>query len=357
MINRLKQLRAMMKENELESFLVTDPLTIRYLANFTGTTALLFITSTEQILITDSRYAEQASNQSLSFKIIKLQSSNLWFEDILKIIKSKNIKNVGFETTMTYFQYLQFKEKLPADVRPIATAKLVEKIREVKDEVEIDIIIQACKIADAAFDYILGEIKPGVVEIEIANKLEFFMRNLGATGLAFSTIVASGVRSSMPHGVASEKKIVQGDIVTLDYGCRYKGYVSDMTRTIAVGKPDDTLKEIYNIVLESQKRAIDIVKPGTLTLEYDNAARSYITEKGYGKNFSHSIGHGIGLEVHEGPDMLKKRKKYLQKNHVITAEPGIYLPGIGGVRIEDDLLITSDGHQLLTKSPKELIIL
>jgi Xaa-Pro aminopeptidase len=357
MINRLKQLKAIMQDNELESFFVTDPLTIRYLANFTGTTALLFFTLTEQFLITDSRYAEQANNQSLNFEIIKIRSSNLWFEDISKIIKSKNIKNVGFETTMTYLQYLQLKENLPANVRTIATTKLVEKIREIKDEAEIAIITQACKIADAAFDYILGEIKPGVEEIEIANKLEFFMRNLGATGLAFNTVVASGVRSSMPHGVASKKKIAQGDIVTLDYGCRYKGYVSDMTRTIALGKPDNTLKKIYNIVLEAQKRAIDIAKPGTLTLEYDKAARSYITQKGYGKNFSHGIGHGIGLEVHEGPYILKKRKKYLQKNHVITAEPGIYLPGIGGVRIEDDLLITADGHRLLTKSPKELIIL
>ncbi|MDR0690732.1 MAG: aminopeptidase P family N-terminal domain-containing protein, partial [Streptococcaceae bacterium] len=211
MKNRLKQLRAMMQDRKLESFFATDPFTVRYLANFTGTTGFLFFTLTDQFFIVDSRYGEQASEEAPNFEILKIQTSNDWFEEIFKIVQSKDIKNIGFETTIIYLQYLQLKKSLPTNANLVTTTKLVEEIREVKNEVEIATITKACAIVDAAFDYILGEIKPGVAEIEIANKLEFFMRKLGATNLAFSTIVASGVRSCMPHGVASNKKIAKGD--------------------------------------------------------------------------------------------------------------------------------------------------
>ncbi|EAG2965084.1 peptidase M24 family protein, partial [Listeria monocytogenes] len=234
---------------------------------------------------------------------------------------------------------------------------MIEALREVKDEEEIALIQQACHIADQGFEHILKMIRPGMTEIEVANQLDFFMRSLGATSVSFETIVASGLRSAMPHGVASEKVIEQGDLITLDFGCYYQSYVSDMTRTFAVGDPGDKLKEIYQIVLEAQEKVLAAAKPGMTGIELDAIARDHIASFGYGDAFGHSTGHGIGLEIHEGPNVSFRADKAFVVGNVITDEPGIYLPGIGGVRIEDDLLITETGNKVLTHSPKELIIL
>lgn len=196
-----------------------------------------------------------------------------------------------------------------------------------------------------------------MTEIEIANQLDFYMRAQGASGISFETIVASGLRSAMPHGVASEKIIEKGDFVTLDFGCYYQGYVSDMTRTFAVGEPAPRLKEIYQIVLDAQLAVLAEAKPGLTGIQLDAVAREYIASHGYGEAFGHSTGHGIGLEIHEGPNVSFRADKQFVPGNVITDEPGIYLPGIGGVRIEDDLLITAEGNRVLTHSTKELIIL
>ncbi len=234
---------------------------------------------------------------------------------------------------------------------------MIEELREIKDEEEIAIIEKACSIADLAYDHILKMIQPGMTEIEVANQLDFYMRSLGASGVSFETIVASGLRSAMPHGVASKKIIEQGDLITIDFGCYYEGYVSDMTRTFAIGDPGEQLKEIYQIVLEAQLAVLEVAKPGVTGKQLDAVARDYITKHGYGEAFGHSTGHGIGLEIHEGPNVSVRAEKQFVPGNIITDEPGIYLPGIGGVRIEDDLLITSDGNRVLTHSPKELIIL
>jgi Xaa-Pro aminopeptidase len=229
------------------------------------------------------------------------------------------------------------------------------KIREVKEEDEIDLIKKACEITDKAFEYILGEIKVGVSEIELANKLDFYMRSLGASGVSFETIVASGVRSAMPHGVASEKSIQKGELITFDFGCVYKGYVSDMTRTVAFGEVAPELKEIYQIVLEAQLKVIELAGPGVKISTLDNTARGWIEQHGYGKNFGHALGHGIGLELHETPFLSGRVDDVLVKGNIVTDEPGIYIEGLGGVRIEDDLLITDDGVEVLNKSPKHFI--
>jgi len=234
---------------------------------------------------------------------------------------------------------------------------LIEKIREVKTEEEIEIIQEAVNIVEKAYDYILGYVKPGITEIEVANELDFYMRNLGATGVSFDTIVASGVRSAMPHGVASDKVIEEGDMVTIDFGCYYKGYTSDMTRTFAVGDPGEELKKIYEIVFEANKKVTEAAKPGMTGAELDAIARDYITEHGYGDAFGHTTGHGIGLEVHEGPAISFRNEEELVVNNVITNEPGIYIPGLGGVRIEDDLVITETGNLNLMTSSKELVII
>lgn len=210
---------------------------------------------------------------------------------------------------------------------------------------------------DQGFAFVLEMIKPGMTEIEVANQLDFFMRSKGASGVSFETIVASGLRSAMPHGVASHKVIEKGELITLDFGCYYEGYVSDMTRTFAIGSIQPKLKEIYDIVLEAQLKVLAEAKPGLTGIQLDAIARDHIASYGYGDAFGHSTGHGIGLEIHEGPNVSFRADKQFVPGNVITDEPGIYLPGIGGVRIEDDLLITAEGNRVLTHAPKELIIL
>ncbi|ASZ08004.1 MULTISPECIES: M24 family metallopeptidase [Enterococcus] len=354
MMVRVEKLRKKMQEENLDSFLVTSPYNLRYLTNFTGTTGLAVITLDKAFFITDFRYTEQAANQAQGFEIIK--NVGPIFDEVADLVKRENLNALAFEeTTVSFLEYSVLEEIINAELIPVSG--MIEELREVKDEEEIAIIEKACSIADMAYDHILKMIRPGMTEIEVANQVDFYMRSLGATSVSFDTIVASGLRSAMPHGVASEKVIEQGDLITLDFGCYYQGYVSDMTRTFAIGDPGEKLKEIYQIVLDAQLAVLDAAKPGLTGIQLDAVARDYITKYGYGEAFGHSTGHGIGLEIHEGPNVSSRAEKQFVPGNVITDEPGIYLPGIGGVRIEDDLLITKDGNRVLTHSPKELIIL
>lgn len=354
MMVRVEKLRKKMQEENLDSFLVTSPYNLRYLTNFTGTTGLAVITLDKAFFITDFRYTEQAANQAQGFEIIK--NVGPIFDEVADLVKRENLNALAFEeTTVSFLEYSVLEEIINAELIPVSG--MIEELREVKDEEEIAIIEKACSIADMAYDHILKMIRPGMTEIEVANQVDFYMRSLGATSVSFDTIVASGLRSAMPHGVASEKVIEQGDLITLDFGCYYQGYVSDMTRTFAMGDPGEKLKEIYQIVLDAQLAVLDAAKPGFTGIQLDAVARDYITKYGYGEAFGHSTGHGIGLEIHEGPNVSSRAEKQFVPGNVITDEPGIYLPGIGGVRIEDDLLITKDGNRVLTHSPKELIIL
>ncbi|MHC5227014.1 M24 family metallopeptidase [Enterococcus sp. LJL99] len=354
MLARVNKLRALMKKNELAGFLVTSSYNLRYLTNFTGTAGLALITQDDAFFITDFRYTEQAAEQIDGYEIIK-HNADIYGE-VVKLIESKKLTNLAFEENFISFaEYSALEEIIPCDLIPVAG--MIEELREVKDEEEIAIIQKACSIADLGFKHILTVIKPGMTEIEVANQLDFYMRSLGATSVSFDTIVASGLRSAMPHGVASDKIIEKGDMITLDFGCYYDGYVSDMTRTFAIGEPSDKLKEIYQIVLEAQLKVIDEAKPGLTGIQLDAIARDHIASYGYGEAFGHSTGHGIGLEIHEGPNVSFRADKQFVTGNVITDEPGIYLPGIGGVRIEDDLLITDNGNRVLTQAPKELIIL
>lgn len=354
MQKRVENLRKQMREEGIQGFLITSPYNLRYLTNFTGTTGWAFITLDQAYFMTDFRYTEQAEKQCVGYEIVK-NVAPLPVE-MARVINPLDLKNVAFEEEqVSHALYLMLEELI--DTELVGVAGMIEELREVKDDEEIATIKKACAIADAAFAHIVEFITPGKTEIEVANELDFYMRSLGATGVSFETIVASGIRSAMPHGVASGKVIEHGDFVTLDYGCYYNGYVSDMTRTISMGQPKEKLAEIYDIVLTAQLKVIDAARPGMTGIELDAVARDYITEKGYGEAFGHSTGHGIGLEIHEGPNVSRLAEKPFVAKNVITDEPGIYLPGIGGVRIEDDLLITNDGCEVLTKSPKELIIL
>lgn len=353
-MGRVTKLQAVLKEEHMDAILVTSQYNLRYVSRFTGTTGLAVITQDEAFFVTDFRYTQQAAKQAQGFEIVR--NVGLIFQEVKKIVDEKGISTLGFEDAYVSFRSFEELEGLLAcDLIP--ASGMIEELREVKEEEELALIRKAAEIADEGFRYILDHIKPGVSEIEIANKLDFRMRELGATGVSFDTIVASGYRSAMPHGVASHKLIEKGDFVTLDFGCYYEGYVSDMTRTVSVGEPDAKLKEIYEIVLEAQLRVNAQAKAGMTGVEVDSIARDYITEKGYGEYFGHSNGHGIGLEIHEGPNTSQKATKVLVPGNVITNEPGIYLDGIGGVRIEDDLIITADGNEIITHSPKELLIL
>ncbi|MGX7194789.1 M24 family metallopeptidase [Enterococcus moraviensis] len=354
MMVRVNKLRELMKKNDLSGFLVTSPYNLRYLTNFTGTTGLAVITLDKAFFVTDFRYTEQAAAQAQGFEIV--QNTGPIYDEVVAISEKEQLANLAFEETFVSFaEYSLLEEIIPCDLIPVAG--LIEELREVKDEEEIAIIEKACSIADLGFKHILTVIKPGMSEIEIANQLDFYMRSLGASGVSFETIVASGVRSAMPHGVASEKIIEKGDLITLDFGCYYQGYVSDMTRTFAIGEPDSKLKDIYQIVLEAQLKVLDEAKPGLTGIQLDAIARDHIASYGYGDAFGHSTGHGIGLEIHEGPNVSFRADQQFVPGNVITDEPGIYLPGLGGVRIEDDLVITKEGNRVLTHSPKELIII
>lgn len=353
-MKRIEKVREYLAKEQLDGIWVSNSKNLRYLANFTGSAGEIIITADKAYFITDFRYTEQAGQQAKGFEIV-IHKGDL-YQSLADIMTKDGIKKLAIEADeLSLSLYRKVADIFPAEL--IETQNVIENIRLIKDEAELEILKEACKITDEAFDHILTFIKPGVSEIAVANELEHFLKGKGAEGMSFDTIVASGVRSAMPHGVASEKLIEQGDMVTLDFGCYYKGYSSDITRTIAVGEVDPKLKEIYQIVLDAHLKVIAEAKAGMTGKEIDAIARDYITEKGYGEYFGHSTGHGLGLDVHEQPTVSVRGENVILENMVITDEPGIYIAGLGGVRIEDDLIIHKDGVESINRSAKELIIL
>jgi Xaa-Pro aminopeptidase len=353
-MSRIDHLREKFKTSEIDGMLVTSSSNRRYLSNFTGTAGVLLISTSKAKLITDFRYIDQANEQASEFEII--QHTGAIQAEIAKQAHELGIKKLGFEQDyLTYSTYNTYDEIIEAELVPITG--LIEKLRLIKDSSELKILKEAAEIADATFEHIVNYIKPGMTELEVSNELEFFIRDQGATSSSFAIIVASGVRSALPHGVASNKIIKNGEFVTLDFGALYKGYCSDITRTVAVGEPIDELKKIYDIVLQAQLRGLQEIKPGITGKHADQIPRDYITEHGYGEYFGHSTGHGIGLDVHEGPSLSSKSDVSLEPGMVVTVEPGIYMSGLGGVRIEDDTVITEAGNEKLTHSTKDLLII
>ncbi|KOF09548.1 Xaa-Pro dipeptidase [Planococcus glaciei] len=351
---KLQKLRKEMEQQQIEALLITSQYNLRYITEFTGTAGLALVTPHKAYFITDFRYTEQAGEQVKDFDVVQAKTNLL--EEAAELVKNLAVKSLAFEKDyVTYAAFLDYEAKIEAELQPVSG--LIEKIRMIKTPEEVSILKAAAKIADDAFEHICKFIKVGQTELEISNELEFFMRKQGATSSSFDTIVASGLRSALPHGVATEKRIENGDFITLDYGALYNGYISDITRTVAVGEPSDKLKEIYQVVLDAQVLGVEKIGPGMTGIEADAIARDYIKSKGYGEAFGHSTGHGIGLEVHEAPGLSFKSQTVLEPGMAVTVEPGIYLPGIGGVRIEDDILITESGNERLTHSTKELRIL
>ena len=332
-----------------EAFFVTSPENLYYFSGFTGGEGALFLTREERLLFTDSRYTVQAKLEAPDFEVYDVAE-----KPISGFLKTRH-EPIGFEDGFCTFRtFLNYKKAMP-DVAFVPASDEIQKVRMVKTSAEIALIEKAASIADDAFTYILPRIAPGKSEREIALDLEFFMRKNGAEGTSFETISVSGVRSSMPHGTATDKRLETGDFLTLDFGCKYKGYCSDMTRTVVIGKASAQQKEIYETVLSAQRAALENIRAGAKTKEIDAVARKIIDEAGFKGCFGHGLGHSLGLEVHEKPSLSPKSEDVLKENMLMTVEPGIYIDGFGGVRIEDLVVVTKDGYKNLTHSPKELI--
>jgi Xaa-Pro aminopeptidase len=347
---RLASLRAKMDEEDLEALWVTGPANRRYLTGFTGTSGYVLVTLHKAVFFTDFRYMEQAAGQVKNCEI-RQHGPNV-LPDLKAALEEERIVRLGFEQEhVSYGTYLELARDLPG-VELVPAKGLVEQLRMVKDAGEVEILRQAARIADEAFEHILSFVRPGVTEKEVAWELETFMRSKGADSASFDTIVASGARSALPHGVASDKPIAEGELVTFDFGAYYRGYCSDLTRTVMVGKETGKHREIYDIVLEAQMHALENLRPGMTGKEADALTRNIIQRYGYSDYFGHGTGHGIGLEIHEAPWLSVTGETVLQPGMTVTVEPGIYLPGFGGVRIEDDVVITDTGAERLTASPK-----
>ncbi len=355
-MGRINAIREALNGYKADSFLVTNLTSIKYLSGFMGSAGVIFITPKKAYFVTDFRYKTVVKDTvSGSFEtIISKQGS---FDFLKKIAKKEKIKSVGFESgTMNYAAYESLNDMLDSKLVPIQG--LVETITAVKTANELDCIRKAVEITDNAFGHILGAIRPGsTTERELAADITYIQMKLGGERNAFDPIVASGPNSALPHAHPTNRVIQRGDMLTLDYGTAYKGFNSDMTRTVAVGEVSDELRNIYNIVLEAQLKALELIKKGASCKKVDAAARNYIKENGFGENFGHGLGHGLGYDVHEAPRFNQFSKSKLEINNVMTVEPGIYVEGLGGVRIEDDVVITEDGCEILNRSPKELIVL
>lgn len=351
MSNTASRVKALMENfSDIDSILITDIENIFYLSNFTGSNAILFISDYGCNLITDSRYTLQASMECPDFNVIEYDSPGM-YNILNSLIEKSHASNVGFEAgTISYRTYLDFLEKLSVSVVP--TYSLVENLRLYKDLDEIEIIKEAARLIDKVWNIASKEIKAGMTEWELAVLLEENMRRLGASKIGFDSIVAAGNFAACPHHSPTQKKIELFDMVKCDFGCILNNYNADITRTVFMGDPDKKFQEIYNVVLEAQLESIAAIKPGMLGKDIDKIARDVISKAGYGKYFGHSLGHSMGINVHDGPGFSPSSNVVLKPGFVGTVEPGIYIPGWGGVRIEDDIIVTETGCEVITNSPK-----
>ena len=357
MTMRLQNLRNALKEKRLSGLLVSTPENRRYLSGFTGSAGNLLITQDDAVLATDFRYIEQAGHQAPDFRIARVGPGHDWF---LQLLAETGVRRLGFESedmSVALHQRLTrtIKEstaKGNQKVRLVATAGITEELRALKDPDEMQLLQRAIDIADQAMDRVTPTIRAGQTEQEVAWRLEVAMRELGAEGPSFDTIVGSGPNGALPHHRAGERAIQEGEPIVIDMGARYQGYCSDLTRTIVVGSPDETFRRVYDTVLGAQLTAIATVQTGMTGAEADGLARKVIEEAGYGESFGHGLGHGVGLAVHEYPRVGPTGQDVLQEGMAFTIEPGIYLSGWGGVRIEDIVVLEKSGANTLTKASK-----
>lgn len=354
MHKRIEKLLVKIQAVDLDAVYVTSSYNSRYLTGFTGSSCYVYISKKRRVLLTDFRYIQQATRECPDYEIIDYMTDGL-DKTVQSLVVSDDVKKLGLEEhKMTVREYKYYQDVLP-EVAFVSIEGVTEKLRMIKEENEINAIRQAAAIADKGFAHILGYIKAGMSELGVALELEFYMKKQGASALSFDIIAASGKRSSLPHGRASEKIIEDGDFLTLDFGCIYEGYCSDMTRTVVVGKADDKQREVYNTVLKAQLAALEAIKAGEAGKGIDKIARDIIYGAGYEGYFGHGLGHSLGLEVHENPRFSSRELLDIEVGMLMTVEPGIYIPNWGGVRIEDLVLVTEDGYENLTTSTKDLL--
>ena len=350
---RLARLRAFLKAQGADAVFVNKEVNLHYFSGFRGDDTLLLISADDAVLVTDFRYVEQAREQAPLFTLVE-QTKGLW-QRAAEWAQNAGWKRIAFEENALFYRdYAKLQQLLPHAALDVPVD--LSALRMIKEPEEIACIKKAAEIADAAFSDVLTFLRPGVSEHAVAARLEGVMRALGSERPAFTTIVASGVRGSLPHGVATEKLIVDGEFVTMDFGAVYQGYHSDMTRTICVGRADERQRALYDLVLDAQRLGLAAVRPGVSGKAVDAVARQRLAAAGYGKQFGHGLGHSLGLEIHEEPRLSSASTcEALAPNMLVTVEPGVYLPDWGGLRIEDTVLVTETGGEPLTASPKHLI--
>ncbi|MCF8009747.1 MAG: aminopeptidase P family protein [Clostridiales bacterium] len=356
MKDRIESLKKAFSRMEIDALLINEPKNCMYLSGFTGSFAILLITLQNAYLLTDFRYTEQAGQECPHLDIVEIAGG--FYPVLGDLLARDGACKFGAESDyLTYQEFYHLKEKIGEyDCKVVPVADIVKKLRAVKDTGEVNAVQNSMQILDRALEYISDKLYPGRTERDVSLDLEFFTRKNGAEENAFPFIVASGTRSSLPHGIASDKVLENGELVTIDFGVHCKDYASDMTRTVVLGKPGPKQEEIYNIVLEAQQTGLDAVKDGVRASDVDRAARAVIEKHGYGQYFGHSTGHGVGLDVHESPRLSQNSSEVLEENMIVTVEPGIYIPGWGGVRIEDTLVVQKDGCRILCSSPKDKLI-
>lgn len=358
MNGRIDRLYKVMDELGVDAVLLTDGYNIHYLSGYKGHTGCMLVLENSIYILTDSRYTEQVGIEAPDVKCVDIGMEG--YAKRLSGLIGDNIK-LGFENNeISYMKYNAFRAAFSDSVCLIPLDGNIDKLRQVKEASEIEYLAAAEKIGDKAFaeitEYIRDNKKHGITELDVALELEYSMRKYGALGTSFDTIAASGNNSSLPHATPTKRVIRDGDFLTMDFGCIYEGYCSDMTRTVYIGDtPSDKQLEVYNTVLKAQLAALEIIKPGIECSKVDACARDIIAAAGYGDYFGHGLGHSVGLFIHEEPRFSRKCEDILEPGNVITVEPGIYLPGEFGVRIEDMIVVTENGYRNLAKSPKELI--
>ena len=348
---RLAALRSLMAEHQLDAFVVSKEVNLHYFSGFRGDDTMLVITPSKQFLVTDSRYTEQAHQQAPLYELVE-QTAGLLLRTSEVLIAEK-AKAIGFEgNALTYDRYAKLKGLLHG--RAFETSVDLGVLRQVKDAEEIACIRKACEIADKAFYDVVDYMKPGMTELDVAAHMEAFMRAHGSDGPSFTTIVASGVRGALPHGVATDKVLEDGDFVTMDYGAIYEGYHSDITRTVVIGHASKRQRAVYDAVLHAQELALTLIRPGASGKSVDAAVRAELAKSGLA--FGHGLGHSLGLEIHEEPRLSPKSAcEALVPGMLITDEPGYYESGWGGLRIEDTVLVTPSGCERFTTSDKRLV--
>ena len=353
-MNRIAKLRESFVRNAVDGVHITSYENMLYYSGFKCAEAYLLITGKDAYVFTDFRYTIQARDEAKDCRVIEISNDTL-IAKIKEVLKADGVRACGFEEEkLTVSQFRQF-DALSVQLKPMS--RDISSFRAVKDAGEIENLRIAQSMADKAFELFLGRVKPGMTEVEAAAELDYLCRLQGSEGPSFDTIIGSGPNGAMCHAIPGKRKLADGDLVVVDFGCMYNGYHSDMTRTFGIGKVSDKCRKIYDIVLEAQLKALESLKSGISGREFDRIARDCIASYGYGEAFGHSLGHGFGLEIHEKPRASKLSEDILLAGMTITDEPGIYLEGEFGVRIEDDLVVTEDGCINLANTTKKLMII